>query len=95
MTEQGAHQAVVVSALLVSGTYFYRKLTAPAVNTKTDSVPPLGRWIVGFGAAFFALAVIASVSPALGAGLAILLAAGTILVNGADLAADINHRTGK
>lgn len=32
MTDQGSEQAVVVSAVIVSGIYFYRKLTDPALG---------------------------------------------------------------
>lgn len=91
MTETGAHQAVTISALTVGGVYFLRKLT-PGSAERTTTVPPLGRWLIGFGVSFFAISVLATISPGLGGWMAILLAAGTLLINGTDIATEIQGR---
>lgn len=101
MTSTSADQAVVISALIVSGTYFYRKLTEPAIPAKSGNQVtnlgqvPLARFIVGFGVSFFGISVLASLSPDFGGTMAILLATGTLLTNGLALSADVNQKVAK
>jgi hypothetical protein len=58
-------------------------------------VLPVGTWITGAGVTFVTLAIINSVNPSLGGSLAILVATGTFLGNGAAVIADVNRGLGK
>lgn len=113
MTSDSAEQAIVTSAVIVSGVYFYRKLTDPALG-KAVAGPvggsgaraagalfgrpgtgpaPVGKWLIGFGVAFMVIAVMASINAQLGAAFAILVATGSVLTNGAAIAADVQKKT--
>jgi hypothetical protein len=104
MTEGGAQQAIVVSAVTTAGVYFYRRLAEPAIPAKTGKKtsaaalagagppPPLGRFIVGYGVAYFGIALAAAADPSFGGWMAILLMASVLMANGLALSADINQR---
>lgn len=100
MTRQGAERAVVVSALVVAGTYTYRLLTeghsSHGGSLLGQGAPPnLGRFITGWGFAFLVIAIITEAAPSLGGSVAILVAAGDVLANGAQVSADVNHKLGE
>lgn len=98
MDESSANQAVVMSALTVSGIYFWRKLASPALPPRSGNrgtnlaQVPLSEFLVGFGFVFTALAMLSAVSAELAGALAILLAVAAILTNGVMLMADLNGR---
>lgn len=85
MNEDQAQTAVSVSAVVVAGTYAYRKLVeTPPVSSSTS------HFVIGFGFTFVTLAIAAQAAPALGGMLAILIAVGDFLVNGTALFKDLN-----
>lgn len=105
MTSDQAENIVSMSALVVGGTYLYRKLIEPSVpataSTGRHNVaqamgygPPLsvGKFVTGWGFTFLMISMIAQVSPDLGSSMAILVAVATLLINGAAIAVDVNHR---
>lgn len=100
MTKEQAETAITASALVVGGIYSYRKLIEPATGTRPSKgavkdvvglgqVPPIGRFVTGWGVTFLVLSVLARVSPGLGGSLAVLVATGDLLTNGTALAADV------
>lgn len=101
MSRAGAERAVVVSALVVFGVYTYRLLTE-GHSTGGDlrqlagqgAPPNIGRFLTGWGFAFFVLAVIAEAAPPLGGALAILTATGDVLANGKQVTDDVNAQLG-
>ena len=101
MTTQGAEKAITTSALMVAGVYIYRRLTegsGTATGTKTaqllgqGSPPSVGTFITAWGAAYLIMAIMATASPGLGGGFAILAATGDLLSNGQQIFADINTK---
>lgn len=105
MTKEQAQTAITASALVVGGIYAYRKLIEPAVGAAPSKgavkdavglgpVPPIGRFVTGWGVTFLVLSLVASVSPGLGGSMALLVATGDILGNGAALAGDIQRGLG-
>lgn len=87
-----ADAIILTSALVVGGAYMYRRLIESGGVQVSHPLPSFGRWATGYGVAFFGVAVVAQVSPDFGAWLAVLIAAGTILVQGGQLAIDVNHK---
>lgn len=102
MTRQDAEQAVTISALTVFGIYFYRLATEGHSDSGggvlqlggIGAPANLGRFITGWGFAFLMLSVITEAAPGLGGSLAILVAAGDVLTNGAQVATDVNTKLG-
>jgi hypothetical protein len=103
MSRQSAERAVTVSALVVFGVYFYRLLTEGHSTSSAGGLlqlgglgapPNIGRFITGWGFAFFVLAVITEAAPPLGGSLAILVATGDILGNAKQVTDDVNHKLG-
>jgi hypothetical protein len=102
MTRAGAERAVTVSALVVFGVYFYRLATeghsangGGLLQLGGLGAPAnLGRFITGWGFAFLVLSIITEAAPPLGGSLAILVAAGDVLTNAGQVAADVNHKLG-
>jgi hypothetical protein len=103
VTKQGAERAVTISALVVFGVYFYRVLTEGHSTSSSGGLlqlggigapPNLGRFITGWGFAFFVLAVITEAAPAFGGSLAILVATGDVLGNGGQVIRDVNKKLG-
>lgn len=94
MNKEQAENAVIVSALIVGGIYMYRKLTEQAIpnNSKIKAVPPVGRFVTGWGVAFLVISAMAEASPGFGGAFALLVAAGDVMYNGTALASDINHK---
>jgi hypothetical protein len=100
MTRQGAERAVTVSALIVFGVYFYR-LASEGHSSSGGGLLQLGgvgapanvgRFITGWGFAYLVLAIITEAAPPLGGSLAILVAAGDVLANAGQVAADVNTK---
>jgi hypothetical protein len=104
MSPEAAQEAVSTSAFIVAGVYFYRKFTengstnqASQLNSKTavkqlagvGGVPPMSHFLVGWGAAFIVLSLLAQVAPTFGGSLAILLATADLLTNGIQITRDI------
>lgn len=84
MNVDQAQSAVTASAVLVVGTYTYRKLTeTPPTST------PTAHFVIGFAFTFIVIAAIAQAAPELGGMLAILIATGDLLVNGIALTRDL------
>lgn len=103
MTPEGAERAITISALVVAGVYAYRRLTEPpsqqtsgrlAQLSGKGSPPPLGVFITAWGFTFLMLSVAASISPGLGGSMAVLVAIGDVLGNGAQVAKDVNTKIG-
>lgn len=109
MTRKGAEGAVMVSAVVVSAVYAYRKLIEPHASTpeheskahpvsKVIGAEPapasLGAFAVGFGFTFFSLAVIATFAPNLAGSFAVTVAVGDVLVNGASVFVDVSDQVG-
>lgn len=105
MTKEQAETAITASALIVGGIYGYRKLIEPAIGTQPSQgtvkdiaglgqIPPIGRFVTGWGVTFLILSLLAQVSPGLGGSLAILVTTGDVLTNGQALAKDIQHGLG-
>lgn len=93
MSKQGAERAVVISALVVFGMYFYRVITEGQSKQQggvaqllgIGAPANIGRFVTGWGFAYLVLAILAEASPPFGGSLAILVAAGDFLTNGSDL----------
>jgi len=97
MTQQGAERAVVVSALVVAATYTYRLITEGHASKGGSLIgvgapPNVGRFITGWGFAFLVISIITEAAPPLGGSLAILVAAGDVLANADQVAADVNAK---
>ena len=111
MTKASAEQAVTVSALLVGGIWAYRKVIEPATsqagkNTASSSqlLKVIGaeptpanaaQFAVGFGFTYMTLATVATFAPDVAGWLAILVAAGDLLINGASVFTDISSQVGE
>jgi amino acid transporter len=102
MSRQGAERAVTVSALVVFGVYFYRLLTeghstssGGMLQLGGQGAPPnVGRFITGWGFAFFVLSVITEAAPGFGGSMAILVATGDVLGNAKQVTDDVNKQLG-
>lgn len=92
MQADQAEGVILTSALVVGGAYAYRRLIEGAGVKTSHPLPPFARWATGYGVAFFGVSAIAAANPNLGAWLAVLIAAGTLLVQGGQLATDVNGR---
>jgi hypothetical protein len=88
MNTQQAQSAVSLSAFVVAVIFAYRKLVEPAASTK--KAPSTGHFVIGFGFTYITLSIFAEAAPAFGGMMAILVAAGDLLVNGTQLVADVN-----
>jgi hypothetical protein len=98
MTRDGAERALVVSALVVAGTYAYRLVTEGHSSkggslTGLGAPPNVGRFVTGWGFAFLVLAIITEASPPFGGALSILVASGDVLANFGQVAADVSQKT--
>lgn len=82
---------IVTSALLVGGVYAYRRVVETPGGSQR-ALPSFGRWATGYGVAFAVVAVVGQASPGFAAWFAVLIAAGSILVQGTVLAADVNRK---
>lgn len=87
-----AENVIITSALVVGGAYAYRRLIESAGVPVSHPLPSFARWATGYGIAFTGVSVIATASPGLGGWLAVLIAAGTLLVQGGQLASDVQGR---
>lgn len=107
MTKPGAERAVVISALIVFGIYFYRHLTegtSPSTaQSKSGAVGSLlgvgtpvniGKFITAWGFVFFVLSLVAEAAPGFGGAFAILVATTDALANTAQIAKDVNKKLG-
>lgn len=103
VTREGAQKAVVISATVVFGMYFYRHLTEGTTSVDNGihqligfgTPANIGRFITAWGFVFLMLSIVAEASPELGASFAILVATGDALANGAQVAADVNKKLGQ
>lgn len=100
MSRQGAERALVISALIVAGTYGYRLVTEGHASTGGSLLgrgapPNIGRFITGWGFAFLVLAIITEAAPPLGGSLSILVATGDVLANARQVAGDVNRKLGQ
>lgn len=92
MSVDQAENVILTSALVVGGAYAYRRLIETAGVNVSHPLPSFARWATGYGVAFTGVSIIATANPALGGWLAILIAAGTLLVQGGQLASDVQGR---
>lgn len=101
MERAGAERAVIISALIVFVTYFYRHLTEGTDTTSSGGIGQLigigtpasiGKFVTAWGVLFFVLAIVADVAPGLGGSFAILVATGDLLANSAQVAKDVNTK---
>lgn len=108
MTKEGAERAVVISALIVFGVYFYRHITEKSsigqATPNSGGVSQLiglgtpaniGKFVTAWGLVFFVLALAAEAAPGLGGSFAILTAVGDLLANTQQLATDVNAKLGQ
>lgn len=108
MSKEGAERAVVISALIVFGVYFYRHITEgttnPSSTTPSGGVSQLiglgtpaniGKFVTAWGLVFFMLSLAAEAAPGLGGSFAILVATGDLLANTQTLVKDINKKLGE
>lgn len=107
MDQHGAEQAVLGSAIVVAGTWGYRKLVEPAASTLEVSSPvkqlvgleatpaPAAQFMVAFGFTFLALSLAATAAPDLAGAFAILVGTGALLSNGLTLFSDISSQAAK
>lgn len=89
MTRHGAHTAVTISAIVVAGTFGYRKFVTP------QTAPSGGSFLIGFTVVFVTLGILADAAPALGGMFAALVAAGDLLANGKQLTTGIRSTLAK
>lgn len=91
-TTDQANSTIKTAALVVAGIYLYRRFTeGPASELKaSETVTPLGRFIVAWGVVFFGLSVLAGPFPRGAGDLAILLMLGSLLSNGVQISKDLN-----
>lgn len=109
MNAAQAERSVTTSAAVVAGVYAYRRLFEgqsgqaaqhvgqPAAAKQLAGLggaPPLSHFIVGFGFAYLAIAVLAQADPALGGGLAVLVATTTLLTNGVQIFSNVERQLG-
>lgn len=103
MSKQGAERAVVISALVVFGIYFYRHLTEGTDTSSSGGVGQLiglgtpasiGKFITAWGFVFFVLSIVTEAAPGLGGAFAILAATGDALANTTQIAKDVNTKLG-
>ena len=87
MNTNQAQSAVTLSAFVVGGVYFYRKMTEASGGK--GSVPPVAHFVIGFGFVFIALSLVAQGAPELGGMFAVLVATGDLLANGTSLVDDL------
>jgi hypothetical protein len=102
MDQHGAEQAVMASAIVVAGTWGYRKLVEPTASTAEVSSPvkqligleptpaPAAKFMVAFGFTYLALSLATMGAPDVAGSMAILIATGSILSNGATLFTDVS-----
>lgn len=97
MTTAQANSTIKVSALVVGGVYLYRRFTEGTAEElkASETVTPLGRFIIGWGVVFFGLSVLAGPLPGGAGNLAILLVLGTLLTNGVQVSKDLNKGLGR
>lgn len=103
MTSEGGEKAVVISAAVVFGIYFYRHLTE-GTSTVDNGVPQLigfgtpanvGRFVTAWGFLFLLLAIVNEAAPGLGGSFAILVAVADALANGAQVSKDVSTKLGQ
>ena len=110
MTRGQAEQAVVISALVVGGVWAWRKLIEPATSqagkaagSNSQLLKVIGaeptpantaEFAVGFGFTYMTLSIGATIAPDVAGYLAVLVAVGDLLINGASVFADINQQLG-
>lgn len=88
MTSSQAESAVSIAAFVVASVWAYRRLVNPSLSGTVSSTP---HFVLGFGFTFISLSLIAQAAPELGGMLAVLVAAGDLLVNGTGLATDLTN----
>lgn len=105
MTSDGAQGAVVTSAVVVAGVWGYRKLVEPATAASSRASQPsqallkiigaeprpasTAEFAVAFGFVYLVLSLTATFAPTLAGSIAILVAVGELLTNGASVATDV------
>lgn len=92
-----AENLIKVSAMIVAAVYAYRRFTeGTAEETKASkTIPPLGRFLVGWGVVFLGLSSLAEVWPEAAGNMAILITLGSLLTNGVEISKDLNAALGK
>jgi hypothetical protein len=107
MTRAGAEGAVVTSSIVVGMLYAYRKLVEPTAGTlpagtESEAVKriiglepkpaPVAEFAVAYGFTFMSLSILALAAPDFAGAMAILVAVGDVLANGASVFTDINRQ---
>jgi hypothetical protein len=85
MTADGAKSAVTISAVVVGGTFAYRKITSPA------GTPTTSHFLLGFMVVYITLSILADAAPEIGGMGAALVAVGDLLTNGTAITNDLNR----
>lgn len=110
MTKTQSNEAIIISALLVAGIYGYRRATEPLTGQKTkqkgasvrqlaqpftgEELPPLGRFVTGWGFTYMVISIMGAASPGLGGWFAVLVGTGASLGNGLAIMRDVNNALG-
>lgn len=107
MTRAGAEGAVVTSSIVVGMLYAYRKLVEPtagalAPGSESEALKriiglepkpaPVAEFAVAYGFTFMTLSIVALAAPAVAGSMAILIAVGDVLANGASVFTDISNQ---
>lgn len=97
MTGEQANSAIKVAAMVVGGVYLYRRFTegSAAELKASETVTPLGRFLIAWSVVFFSLSVLAGPFPSGAGDLAVLIMLGTLLTNGVQISKDLNKGLGK
>lgn len=90
MSRSGAQTAVVLAMFWVAVVFGYRKLTEPVTaSNAVKAVPSTAHFLIGWMFTAVVLSMLAQGAPAVGGGLAVLVATGDTMVNGSAMFADV------
>ncbi len=86
-----AHSMIRIAALVVGGTYAYRRFTeGTAEELKASTkIAPIGQFVIAWGVVFFGLSLIAGPLPTLAGNMAILVMLASLLANGVQISKDL------
>lgn len=87
-----ANSMIKIAALVVGGVYLYRRFTeGTAAELKvSETIPPLGRFAIGWGVVFFGLSLLAGPWPTLAGDMALLVMIASVLSNGVQVSKDLS-----
>lgn len=91
MTSAKAEQMIRLSALVVAGLYAYRRFTegTAAELGRSRKLAPLGTFVLGWGATFMILSILAPGLPGFAGAMALLVMIASLLHNGVQISRDL------